>query len=287
MNVSAHAKINLTLRVLGKRPDGYHELESIVQLLELADTLQIDDADTLIFTCSDPALENEQNLVVRAARLLARYNAIPRGAHIHLEKAIPAQAGLGGGSSDAAVALIALNELWELRRPFDDLRQLAAELGSDVPLFLDGPTQIMRGRGESTTPVVHATPVFVVLGKIAQGLSTADVYARLQAPTLAPTHAHRQLPETDAMVRALQQGDIARIAAAVVNDLEGPALEMITELYRVRQLMLEAGCVSVLLCGSGSAVFGICPDEPTAHAAEAALALACPWTWSGRFLRWK
>ncbi|HOS44067.1 MAG TPA: 4-(cytidine 5'-diphospho)-2-C-methyl-D-erythritol kinase, partial [Armatimonadota bacterium] len=140
MQVPAPAKINLTLRVRGRRPDGFHEVESVMQMCTLADTLTVADADGLVFTCSDPALRTEDNLAVRAARLLmAQCPTPPRGAKIHLEKAIPMQAGLGGGSSDAAAALAALNEVWDIRLTLDRLATLAAQLGSDVPFFLDGP----------------------------------------------------------------------------------------------------------------------------------------------------
>ena len=139
MDVAAPAKINLTLRVLGKRPDGYHALESVMQMLTLADRLIIDSAEDIDFTCSDPLLEGEENLVMRAARILRVHCPESRGARIHLEKHIPSQAGLGGGSSDAAAALLALNELWEIRLPLDELSGIAARLGSDVPFFLGGP----------------------------------------------------------------------------------------------------------------------------------------------------
>ena len=130
---------------------------------------------------SDPALAGAENLVMRAARLLCRHNAVRRGAHIHLEKHIPVQAGLGGGSSDAAMALAALNEFWGLRLTTDELQALAAELGSDVPFFLNGPSAVVRGRGEEVTPFVHHTPCHLVLAKPSAGLSTPQVYAGLHA----------------------------------------------------------------------------------------------------------
>jgi len=278
MQVRAPAKINLTLRVLGKRTDGYHELESIVQMITLADLLTLDSADELTFTCSDPSLENDDNLVVRAARLLQPYNAIPRGARINLEKRIPVRAGLGGGSSDAAAALLALNELWEIRQPLDELAKLAAALGSDVPFFLYTPTAIVRGRGEDVTPLPHDTLCHIVLAKPAAGLSTALMYAGLRARPYAPPRSPRPLPETQSMARALEKDDVAAVAGALANDLEGPALVHLPELYHIRERMLQLGALGVLLCGSGSAVFGVCPDEGTA--AHAALDLTNDYRWT-------
>ncbi|MHB9108840.1 MAG: 4-(cytidine 5'-diphospho)-2-C-methyl-D-erythritol kinase [Armatimonadota bacterium] len=283
MQVWAPAKINLILRVLGKRADGFHELESIFQMLTLADRLTLDSADELTFTCSDPALENEENLVVRAARMLQPYCPIQRGARIHLEKRIPTQAGLGGGSSDGAAALLALNELWEIRRPLDELAPLAAALGSDVPFFLYTPCAIVRGRGEDVTPLPHNTPCHVVLAKPSAGLSTAMMYAELRARPYIPPPAPRFLPETQSMARALAKGDAAAVAGALANDLEGPALVQLPELYHIRERMLQLGALGVLLCGSGSAVFGICPDAATAEHAALDLTNDCPWTTSAAF----
>ena len=285
MQVQAPAKINLTLRVLGKRTDGFHELESIFQMLTLADVLTLDSADELTFTCSDPALENEENLVVRAARMLQPYNEIPRGARIHLEKRIPTQAGLGGGSSDAAAALLALNELWEIRKPLDELAPMAAALGSDVPFFLYTPCAIVYGRGEDVQPLPHNTACHVVLAKPAAGLSTARMYAELRAHPHTPSRTPHLLPETQSMALALAKGDMVAVANTLTNDLEGPALAQLPELYHIRERMLQLGAHGVLLCGSGSAVFGICPDAGTAEHAALDLSNDCPWTTSAAFCR--
>lgn len=283
MQVRAPAKINLTLRVLGKRADGFHELESIFQMLTLSDVLTLDSDDELIFTCSDPALENEENLVVRAARLLQPLCPLQRGARIHLEKRIPAQAGLGGGSSDAAATLLALNELWEIRRPLDELAPLAAALGSDVPFFLYTPCSIVRGRGEDIWPLPHNATCHVVLAKPTAGLSTARIYAALHARPYVPPRAPRLLPETQSMMRALESGDAAAVADALVNDLEGPALAQMPQLYHIRERMLQEGALGVLLCGSGSAVFGIWPDAESAEHAAIDLTNDCPWTAAAAF----
>lgn len=283
MQICAPAKINLTLRVLGKRPDGYHDLESIMQMITLSDTLTIESDEALHFSCSDPSLENDENLVVHAARLLLPYNKIPRGARIHLAKHIPSQAGLGGGSSDAATALLALNELWEIRLPLDDLAVMAATLGSDVPFFLYTSTAIVRGRGESITPVPHAAQCHLVLAKPTRGLSTRKVYGDLHAPAFHPGKSTHILPETRAMISALDRHSAEDIASALANDLEGPALPKLPELFHIRERMLDLGALGVLLCGSGSALFGIWPNEQTASHAAIDLSNDCPWTATAMF----
>lgn len=279
MIVTAPAKINLTLRILGKRPDGYHALESVMQTLALADTLHIEDGETLTFTCSEPSLAGEDNLVLRAARLLQARGGT-RGARLHLEKRIPAQAGLGGGSSDAAAALAALDTFWDLRLPPGELAALAAQLGSDVPFFLNGPAAVVRGRGEQVRPFTHNANCSVVLVKPACGLSTPRVYAGLQAPPM-PDEAPNRQPETRAMIAALSSRDCARVAAALVNDLEPSAFRLLPELGDLRARLLALGCLGVLLCGSGSCLCGICPDPATAE--RAAQAFNEYWTWAGSF----
>ncbi len=287
MEILAPAKINLTLRVLGKRSDGYHQLESVMQQLTLADVLQIKDDDELRFTCSNPALAGADNLVLRAAHLLCRHNAVRRGAHLHLEKHIPVQAGLGGGSSDAAIALAALNEFWGLRLTIDELKALASDLGSDVPFFLNGPSAVVRGRGEEVTPFVHHSSCHLVLAKPSAGLSTPQVYTHLHAPPLPQADGSTLQPETRTMLHALERGDCAALVPALVNDLQEPAFALLPELARLRERMLAQGCLGVLLCGSGSALFGICPDEATARHAAIDLTNDCPWTWAGPWVMFR
>lgn len=285
MIVTAPAKINLTLRIRGKRSDGYHAIESILQMLSLADTLEIEDAESLIFTCSEPELATDENLVMRAARILLAYSSSSRGARLHLEKRIPTQAGLGGGSSDAAAALMALNEFWDIRLATDELNHLARQLGSDVPFFLGTPTAIVQGRGECVTPLIHHLEAQVVLAKPAKGLSTARVYGRagnyqlLNAPL-----AVRLLPETIAMQHALVNQDLEGVCRSLTNALEGPAMQLMPELFSLREQMLDQGCMAVLLCGSGSTLLGICPDAASAQHAAVSLRNDFHWTWSGPWL---
>jgi len=149
----APAKINLVLEVLGRRQDGYHEIRSLVQTVDLYDRLSFDLADDISLECTEPEMLTPDNLVLRAARLVKQAGGCEKGARIRLEKQVPWGAGLGGGSSDAAITLLALNELWGLKLKTADLVELAARLGSDVPFFIYGGTALVEGRGERVTPV--------------------------------------------------------------------------------------------------------------------------------------
>ena len=153
MVIHCYAKINLTLEILGKRADGFHEVRTVMQTVGLADRLEVSAAADLSFTCSDPALATPDNLVYRAARLLQAEYAVRTGAALRLEKRIPVAAGLGGGSSDAAATIVALNRLWNLQLSLTEQRRLAARLGSDVPFILTGGTALATGRGERITPL--------------------------------------------------------------------------------------------------------------------------------------
>jgi 4-diphosphocytidyl-2-C-methyl-D-erythritol kinase len=163
LKYQAPAKVNLVLEVLGKRDDGYHEIRSLVQTIDLCDNLVFEPADDIYLECSEPVLETKGNLVVRAARLLREVSGSNRGARIKLEKHIPWGAGLGGGSSDAATTLIALNKLWELELSTSDLIKLAAQLGSDVPFFVYGGAALIEGRGEKVTVLAVTEMAWFVL----------------------------------------------------------------------------------------------------------------------------
>ncbi|MBI4758138.1 MAG: 4-(cytidine 5'-diphospho)-2-C-methyl-D-erythritol kinase, partial [Chloroflexi bacterium] len=159
----AYAKINLTLDILGRRPDGYHEIASVMQAISLHDTLVFSRGQGLCIDCSDRRLAGPDNLVHRAAELLHREMGGVQGARVRLTKRIPLATGLGGGSSDAACALLGLNALWRLGLGQDRLAELASRLGSDVPFFLTGGTALVQGRGERVTPLPRPAPSWLVL----------------------------------------------------------------------------------------------------------------------------
>ncbi|SHF13065.1 4-diphosphocytidyl-2-C-methyl-D-erythritol kinase [Desulforamulus putei DSM 12395] len=260
LRLNAHAKINLTLDVLGRRPDGYHEVEMIMQSIGLHDTLELEyKPKEIVLTVSGvPVTAGQDNLVLKAARLLQQQAGPEAGAIIHLHKEIPVAAGLAGGSSDAAAALRGLNRLWNLRLREEQLMKLAARLGADVSFCLLGGTAIARGVGEILTPLPPASRFGVVLVKPAFGVSTAEVYRGLDLAKLG------RRPDTSAMTGALQKGDLDLVAANLCNVLESVTLRLHPELQAIKERLQEAGCRGVLMSGSGPTIFGLTADEKTA-----------------------
>ena len=248
---AAHAKINLTLEVLGKRGDGYHDLASIMQTIALHDTLALTataDGRIEVF-CDLPELSSDDNLVVQAARRLRQEAGRPDlGARIELHKEIPAPGGLGGGSSDAASILIHLNELWEVGIPRYRLLELAAELGSDIPFFIAGGTALIRGRGEDVTRLPPAEPLWLLLAKPAFGVSTRQVFADL-SPEEYGDGSDTAAVET--AVREHQPIPFQHLS----NSLESGVMRAFPELARLRSGLLAAGAELVRMSGSGPTLF--------------------------------
>lgn len=249
--IPAYAKINWTLDVLGRRDDGYHELKSVMQTIALGDTLCLRAAEpeAIEFTCDVPALRSRDNLAVHAAHALRRL-ARPGtpGVRIELFKRTPAQAGLGGGSSDAAAVLVALNVLWGLRLDRADLERIGAEIGSDVPFFIRGGTALIEGRGERVTPLPDAEPHWLVIAKPPIGLPTAAVFG-----ALTPDDFGRG-GWSDAVVAATRSG-VPLPDEALRNDLEPGVLRSCPEVLRAREILLAAGAPAARMSGSGTALF--------------------------------
>ena len=265
LHAEAPAKINLGLWITGRRPDGYHDLLTVFQAVDFCDTLTVDAAPPGRLTLEVsglPAPGGEDNLVLRAARLLASRAGVEPGAHLRLEKHIPAGAGLGGGSSDAAAALRLLDRLWDLRSPAENLQGLALELGSDVPFFLRGGTALGQGRGERLTPLaLPETPWGWVLALPTVESSTAAVFAAFTAPSEPPA----MTPET---LRALiGAGDLEALGRGLENQLEAAACSLSPELARLGAWLRDRaprGSV-VGLSGSGSAFFILTPTREAAR----------------------
>ena len=281
LRLRAPAKINLFLRVVGKRPDGFHELETIFERIDLADELTFEAAPVLSLTCSDPNLScGEGNLVLKAARLLQKASGTSQGAKIHLTKRIPIAAGLGGGSSDAAAALQGLNRLWKLQWPKGKLIELAAQLGSDVPFFLyDVPFAIGRGRGERCEPI-EGQPLAHVLVVPDTHLSTKEIYGALNLPLTAP-------PSSISMVaHALRNGpDLAGLATGLWNDLEAVAIRRCPVITQIQGQLRAAECLSTRLSGSGPSVFGLCRDRAHAHQVATTLRAHITESWRIEFVQ--
>ncbi|MGE0374441.1 MAG: 4-(cytidine 5'-diphospho)-2-C-methyl-D-erythritol kinase [Planctomycetaceae bacterium] len=277
--VHAPAKLNLSLRVLGRRPDGFHELETVMVSVGLFDSLHVTAADSeeVRLTCccaglarrTQSALGREltsgaDNLVVRAAELLRQRTGCQRGATITLIKRIPLQAGLGGGSSDAAAALVALNQIWDLGLSTPELHTLAAALGSDVNFFLDSPTAaICRGRGELVEPIRLHRRLHAVVVCPNSGLSTADVFREWSRSSAGPDQRRRSLScVLDALPRGRQ---FAHDSPWIGNDLEIPARRLNPDVAETLVLLHTVSSGPVGMSGSGTSCFTLCPSATRAR----------------------
>ncbi|HVX15016.1 MAG TPA: 4-(cytidine 5'-diphospho)-2-C-methyl-D-erythritol kinase [Pirellulales bacterium] len=266
LEVLAPAKLNLFLEVLGKRSDGFHEIETLMYPIGLYDTLVFRDepAGDVRLTCqthgqpasTGPVAASEQlpagsdNLVVRAVELVRRRYGVARGADLLLIKRIPMAAGLAGGSSDAAAALFAANRVWRLNRSRDELCGLAAELGSDIPFFLYGGPAVCRGRGEIIEPVGGVGALYFVVAKPPAGLSTADVYRACRAPN-EPRRVGRLLD-------ALRRGEVAAGAASLHNALQAAAESLSPWIARLAREFGRLDFLGHRMSGSGTSYFGLC-----------------------------
>jgi 4-diphosphocytidyl-2-C-methyl-D-erythritol kinase len=269
----APAKVNLGLHILRRRPDGYHDIETVLLPFGWADRLAAAPADGLSLTCSDPALPTDDgNLVVRAAKALAAWAGVAPRAALHLDKRVPYGAGLGSGSSDAAAALRLLAALWGLDVPGAVLHALAATLGSDVPFFLlDGPA-LATGRGEVLTPLravdgaPYRLPFALVVAVAPVHVATAGAYGLV-------TPDDRGRPDLAVAVRS---NDLDRWRRELVNDFEGPVLARYPEVGAAKARLLSEGAGYAALSGSGAAVFGVFDGAGrAASAAEAMRAGGC------------
>lgn len=251
------AKVNLYLKIHHRRHDGYHELTTLLQAVDFGDFVTFATADRLRLTAPPDLPQGAGNLAWRAAQAyFAALGRIPR-VHITLEKQIPVQAGLGGGSSNAATVLRGLNAMHNFALSTATLSRLAAGLGSDVAFFLRGGTALATGRGEIVRPLPDLPPFHIRIVKPPFGLSTADVYARWTGP---------QTPADRVEVLALTGGfDLARL---LYNDLEQPAFALRPELMSLKGRLVAEGAEAALLCGSGSAVFGVYRQKPLWRPAE-------------------
>ncbi len=248
--VPARAKINLTLSVLGKREDGYHTLASVMQTISLNDTLHIQATDEDHITCAVdiPSLRNNNNLAIRAARLLKEEGHLTRGAAIELRKEIPAQGGLGGGSSDAATVLLALNQLCALGLSQTRLKELAARLGSDVPFFIHGGTALIEGRGEIVTPLPDCESLWLLIAHPPVSISTATVFQSLHSAEYGDTH------DTNIVVESIRGGSQLPLER-LSNTLEPLVMRHWPEVASTRERLLWAGAPIVRMSGSGPTLF--------------------------------
>lgn len=269
---AAPAKLNLGLHVLRRRPDGFHDIETVFLPLGWSDRLDAAPAEAVALTTTDPALPTDgRNLVVRAAGALRAWAGADHGAALHLDKRVPYGAGLGGGSSDAAAALRLLAGVWGLDVPEADLHALALGLGSDVPFFLHDGAMLASGRGERLTPLLddrgraYQCPFWIVVAVPPVHVPTAEAFA-----LVTPRDGVR--PDLGA---AVLSNDLDRWRADLANDFQGPVEAAHPEIREARLALTEAGAGYASLSGSGSAVFGAFDGGGTAREAARALAETC------------
>ena len=276
LTLPAFAKINLGLRVRGRRPDGYHEIETVFQTVTLHDKLTFEasrDDERLELACSDTEIPTDEgNLIVRAALALRERYGVTRGARVTLEKRIPAGGGLGGGSSDAAVALVALACLWEIETSKAELAEIGARLGADVPFFLTGGTALGTGTGAEITPLEDAPEMHLVVVTPGVRVSTAEAYEALGAPALTKDEGVVNLSVSRA--GAGFSGSLREVAA---NDFEAVVARLEPETGRAREALLGAGARRAMLSGSGSSVFGVFDSKGEAGRAREVLRAAGGW----------
>ncbi|MBF0291765.1 MAG: 4-(cytidine 5'-diphospho)-2-C-methyl-D-erythritol kinase [Nitrospinae bacterium] len=276
------AKINLFLKVTGKRPDGYHEICSVMQMVDLFDTLTFDldpSGKLSIKVSGTDAPADGTNLVIKAAEALRKWGNIKLGARISLEKNIPVSAGLGGGSGNAAVALKTLAILWGIEPTQGEFTRLALSIGADVPFFLDGPCALVAGIGEKTKPVTARKSAAILLVKPDFGVSTAEAYKKSKfdfAPFIA----------NDAMVEDVVSGNPARMRPRMVNDLMPWAMETHPELARLKERVQAANPkpAFVMMSGSGPTLFALYDREEDCGRAAEVLKDSAPFVMATRTL---
>ncbi|MFG6121006.1 MULTISPECIES: 4-(cytidine 5'-diphospho)-2-C-methyl-D-erythritol kinase [Thalassobacillus] len=257
----APAKINLSLDVLYKRDDGFHEVEMVMTTIDLADriTLEVLEENQIIIESESRFVPNdERNLAYRAAKLVKDTYQVEAGVRIFIEKNIPVAAGLAGGSSDAAAVLRGVNRLWNLALNPDELARLGSEIGSDVSFCVYGGTALAKGRGEQIVNLPAPPACWVVLAKPAIGVSTATVYKKYQGEKA-------EHPNTTAMIEALENEDFKQLCDNVGNVLESVTLELHPKVRQIKHQMVQAGADAVLMSGSGPTVFSLAQQETRAQ----------------------
>ena len=257
IRATAYAKVNLGLEVIGKRNDGYHNLVTIFQNVNLCDNLTFCNASSLELTCNYPELANDKNLVMRAAKLMRRESGANKGAHMHIEKKIPISGGLGGGSVDAAAALISLNKIWDMRLDGDKLKEIALKIGADVPFFLKGGTAFATGKGENLENI--PTPklgIVVIFPNQSIENKTEKVYSLLTADDWSDGK------RTKGFKRKLLQGVLD--LDLLTNSFERVSKNIFQGVNRVFDVVKEYGGFP-LLCGAGPTVISVHKDMADAE----------------------
>jgi len=265
--IPSFAKINWFLRILGKRDDNFHELCTVFQTVSLHDNLAFSANDEIVLTCNNDKIStNKRNLIVKAALVLRQKYNIKNGAIIHLEKNIPAPGGLGGGSSNAAIALLGLAALWKIKIRFNELVEIGAELGSDVPFFLFGGTARGIGRGTEVLPIKDLQEKFLLIVTPNVNVSTREAFAGVRASRLTneASKSILQICQSEAEALDLRHTNLK-------NDFEANVFAFEPEIKRVKEKLLELGAIQALMSGSGASIFAIFEKQETRQATLKAL----------------
>ena len=280
-SLPSFAKINWSLQILGRRPDGYHEVKTLLQTISLHDDLhfEIDEGGGISVSCADPDIpSDDQNLIVRAASTLKRQFDVKAGVRVSLEKRIPTRAGLGGGSSNAAVSLLALTRLWSIRASAAQLLEIAATLGADVPFFLIGGCALATGIGATISPLPEPPDdgVHLIVITPNASVSTAKAYSALSSTALTTSSNDPSLSNSrsEAKNRDLRPWPLQD---SLKNDFESVIFDIEPEIRRTKETLLQAGALGALLAGSGSSVFGIFADEEDQQRAANEIQLEAGW----------
>ncbi|HEY0430643.1 MAG TPA: 4-(cytidine 5'-diphospho)-2-C-methyl-D-erythritol kinase, partial [Pyrinomonadaceae bacterium] len=262
LSVPSFAKINWNLHILGRRPDGYHEVSTLLQTISLHDDLHfevIPDGEVFV-SCDDARLPTDgRNLIVRAANALKDRYRLTAGARVQLQKRIPTQAGLGGASSNAAITLLALTHLWEIETDADALLEIAATLGADVPFFLMGGCALATGTGAAVSPLPdepNSVPQYLVAIKPNANVSTPEAYAAIDSVALTTSRSEPIL-SSSRVEAVLQDSSLLLLPDSLKNDFESVIFDIEPEIRRTKEALVQAGARGALLAGSGSSVFGI------------------------------
>lgn len=269
MECKARAKVNLGLDVCGRLPNGYHEVRMIMQSIDLYDELVFvkrKDPDIILSVDSHDLLgEIGNNLIFRAAKMMREYFSIKEGIEITLKKHIPVAAGMAGGSTDAAVTMVAMNELYGLGQTKEQLMELAVKLGADIPFCILGGTALAEGIGEKLTVLPAPPKASILVAKPPVMVSTKDVYQGLRLDELT---SH---PDIDGMKKSLEEGNLKGITDKMANVLETVTAVQYPVIAQIKEMMMEQGALNALMSGSGPTVFGIYEEEQAAQDAARVL----------------
>ena len=260
--IKSRAKLNLSLNILGVLENNYHDLDMVICPVSMHDEIVIEKSDKIDFTCSVKSIENKENLVYRAAEEILKLSGFKFGAKIHLNKRIWMQAGLGGGSGNAAAVLLGLNEMYELKMSKNELAEIAVSLGADVPLFLNNGLTRVQGIGERVEYFPYGTELYFVIIQGNEGLSTKDVFR------LYDSNPCRKRVDNQQLIEYVQKNDVENISLNMHNCLQSTAIILNDSVSQAIDYLRRYGAVNAMMTGSGSAVYGIFKSKEEAKAAE-------------------